>query len=909
MLSKMNLMLNIAFLPFKDLLFYDQEKINRITFDSHNLNKKQKKFQKEIHHSILSSCVPSSLDEVDLLMNKFHPYLYNVYFKNSEKNVESLEREIYQYFFQIIEQFSKGLLSHRDGEIVFKYWKQERSFDQVLNSEIKYDDVWDAYSDLDKVHMFNMLGRLIPLDLLVATHYEINGLYDPMQLNSVYHHINLADAPLHDILRHGVAENHIHASAAFNFSLLWTEVMNFKGNMKQEFLGGYFKKFQNKEYSNSNETAEYILTAQIIRIILAQYLKSKSNEPIYQWINNLFKFDVKEFNSILTILSSKNHKNFQSIIQLKECLEYLKKEFSLDDGDRKNDILFSIFQEEKHIKTYAENIFLHHVMKYKNQNWKKEKQKQFTEFFSLFFQYIRIKNEFYQQINQVNSIKGLDFFRPYFDRATSGFDKKDKSYYVEMLRNLFQNQYLKKVELRLSIANKKDKNRDNLKKIFSAYKHVLVEDYNIEKDTGVDFPRLGIVYHLIKEKDDTEKNWENYDMYDDKTWNSLHYGKSQHKYFNLVDIMLYLRNKVPYLANFVVGLDAASLENNTPTHVFASVFEKARNSDNDQMLMRDGNAQLSKQQSLFFTFHAGEDFRHLNSGLRRIDEVIQFCKFHSGDRIGHGIALGLSVEKWVSRNSVVVVPRGEYLDNLLWIWGVYTRTTDINYKTFIYLEHRINVIAKSIFEITNGLTIELLYEVYQERFKPLYKCFSKLDIEECQKNKNSQSKAWDVRTLLNAYHEQKYLEKMEDSIYINSSANEEEMTKDMQRYLRDKVAMNGIVIEVNPSSNYVIGQMDSLYENQFFQINTLDDNNLSNIMININSDDPIVFNTNVSNEMAYLYYGMLYKGIGKDSALKWIEKVRKSGMDTSFIRDNVSNYDYIRQLDSLIEALDNPTYC
>lgn len=909
-------MLNIAFLPFKDLLFYDQEKIIDVTFSTHNsikTNKEKKEFLKKIYHNILSYCFPSSLDEVDLLMNKFHPYLYNVYFKGSEKDKESLEREIYQYFFQLIEQFSKGLLSHRDGEIVFKYWKQERSFDQVLKSEIKYDDVWDAYSELDKVHMFNMLGRLIPLDLLVATHYEINGLYDPMQLNGVYHHINLADAPLHDILRHGVAENHIHASAAFNFSLLWTEVMNFKGDMKREFLGDYFKSFQNTEYSHSSQTAEYILTAQIIRIVLAQYLKSKTDIPIYQWINELFKSDVKEFNSIINVLSSKNHKDFKSIIQLKDCLEYLKKEFSLDDGDRKSDILFSIFQEERHINTYAENIFLHHVMKYKEKNWKKERQKNFTEFFSLFFQYIRIKNEFYQQINQVNSIKGLDFFRPYFDRATSGFDKKDKSYYIEMLRNLFQNQYLKKVELRLSIANKKDKNRDNLKKIFSAYKYILVEDYNINKDTGVDFPRLGIVYHLIKEKDDTKKNWENYDVHNEKTWNSLHYGKSQHKYFNLVDIMLHLRNKVPYLANFIVGLDAASLENNTPTHVFAPVFEKARNSDNDQMLTIDGDAQISKQQSLFFTFHAGEDFRHLNSGLRRIDEVIQFCKFHSGDRIGHGIALGLSVEKWVIKNPVVVVPKGEYLDNLLWIWGVYTRTTDINYKTFIYLEHRINIIAKGIFKSTKGLTIELLYEVYQERFKPLYKSFSKVEFKEnddCpQKQKKPDLELWDCRTLLNAYHEQKYLESMEESIYINSSANEEEMTKDMQRYLRDKVAMNGIVIEVNPSSNYVIGQMDSLYENQFFQITTLDDNNLSNIMININSDDPIVFNTNVSNEMAYLYYGMLYKGIGKDSALKWIEKVRKSGMDTSFIRDNVSNYDYIRQLDALIEALDNPTYC
>jgi len=49
----------------------------------------------------------------------------------------------------------------------------------------------------------------------------------------------------------------------------------------------------------------------------------------------------------------------------------------------------------------------------------------------------------------------------------------------------------------------------------------------------------------------------------------------------------------------------------------------------------------------------------------------------------------------------------------------------------------------------------------------------------------------------------------------------------------------------------------------------------------------MIFNTNVSNELVYIYYGMLKQGIGREAALEWIEKLRKSGIETSFIRGTV----------------------
>ncbi|PKQ87693.1 hypothetical protein CXK86_29200 [Paenibacillus sp. BGI2013] len=917
MLKKINMILNVAFFPFKDLSFYNNNDLVDIAIAVHDQtnNKKAKqrnfksikKFKEKCQQNIISNCEVNSLDEIDLILEKFYPFFYKRYFKNENLTLHEVEQKIYEYFFYIVEQFSRALLTHRDGQVVFKYWKHE------YDIKGEFDDFWNSFTESDKVHMFSALGRLLPLDLFVASYYVNNNLHKSIQLSNLYQHVNLADAPLHDVLRNGVAENHVHASAAFNFSLLWQSCMNFNGNFTNNHIGKYLNEFEPSNTNTSTSCKEYILTAQILRIIIAQYLKTSTHdESIFEWIRSNFRGDLEVFFSILSSESS-----FMPVDVLKECIEKLKREFNIDSYDDHTDYIFSIFEEDKHIKTFGENLFLFHAMKFKAtiEHSNKRTQSSFNEFCYLFFRYLRIKNEFYQQVHQTNTIKGLDYFRAYFDRATSGFNKDSNDYYLVMLRNLFQNQYLRKVELRLSILGTEGENKYNIKKLICAYKQILIEDYNINEDTEVIFPRIGIVYHLIKIKDDIHKDWREFEKNTQKI-KFIHYGKTQKSYIDKVKMILNLRNKVPYLSNFIIGLDAASLENNTPIHVFAPVFEQARNSDNESMVIVDRDGFIAKQQSLFFTFHAGEDFRHLHSGLRRVDEVIDFCKFHSGDRIGHGIALGVSVEKWVEENEVIVMPRGEYLDNLLWTWGVYTKVSDINYRTYAYLQHKIYSIAKNIFceEYDSSLSVELLYEVYRLRFNHIGETLSKpqdISIDEwIKRNEWSDSDPkWSLNRLIRVYHDEKYLEKLMEPIFISTSEIEAEMTVDMQRYVRKKVATTGVVIEVNPTSNYAIGKMESYSENQFFDVNLVNDSNLSNIMININSDDPIVFNTNVSNEIAYLYYGMLDKGLGKNTALNWIEDIRKSGMDTSFIRDNISNFDYIRQLNCLIDSLNDPNYC
>ena len=54
---------------------------------------------------------------------------------------------------------------------------------------------------------------------------------------------------------------------------------------------------------------------------------------------------------------------------------------------------------------------------------------------------------------------------------------------------------------------------------------------------------------------------------------------------------------------------------------------------------------------------------------------------------------------------------------------------------------------------------------------------------------------------------------------------------------------------------------------------------------NPHSDDPSVFNTNVSNEISYIFYALQKKGYSREEALRWIDKIRKYGMESSFLQD------------------------
>ena len=73
------------------------------------------------------------------------------------------------------------------------------------------------------------------------------------------------------------------------------------------------------------------------------------------------------------------------------------------------------------------------------------------------------------------------------------------------------------------------------------------------------------------------------------------------------------------------------------------------------------------------TVHVGEDYVHLLSGLRRVDEALGQFSMREGDRIGHGLALGVDPREWVQRAGRLAVACEDRLLDLAWEWSWYGR--------------------------------------------------------------------------------------------------------------------------------------------------------------------------------------------------------------------------------------------
>lgn len=113
--------------------------------------------------------------------------------------------------------------------------------------------------------------------------------------------------------------------------------------------------------------------------------------------------------------------------------------------------------------------------------------------------------------------------------------------------------------------------------------------------------------------------------------------------------LVVLLEKTPGLNTLIRGVDAASNERHAGPEVFAPTYRRMR------------NAGIRR-----FTYHAGEDFAHLASGLRAITEAVMFLELGAGCRIGHGTASGLSPKKWwKAMGAAVVMPAEDRLDDLV----------------------------------------------------------------------------------------------------------------------------------------------------------------------------------------------------------------------------------------------------
>lgn len=200
-----------------------------------------------------------------------------------------------------------------------------------------------------------------------------------------------------------------------------------------------------------------------------------------------------------------------------------------------------------------------------------------------------------------------------------------------------------------------------------------------------------------------------------------------------------------------------------------------------------------------------------------------------------------------------------------------------------------------------GIAIEILIAGYHRLFALHENDPEMIEREFCEKLCSGEKIQWDPVLLVAARHCKKFVKEMEKPVHYEITEQDLLIVEELQKILKGKLGRKGIVLEINPSSNTAIADLDVVEANQLYQMHQIND--AQNIIVCINSDDPAVFNTNVSNELAYIYYGMLERNISREAALHWIDQIRRNGLDSSFIHRRESDELLVKKLNELIESM------
>lgn len=323
----------------------------------------------------------------------------------------------------------------------------------------------------------------------------------------------------------------------------------------------------------------------------------------------------------------------------------------------------------------------------------------------VFFRYLIFHTHHWQKATQSGKTTGLRHFKGYYD-ANQRIPSANRMFELSDLAidRLASSRVLRQIEGRLGPP------RGNLARYLP---WVLAFANQADKGT---LTKMGIVIHFIKSEhpDEDRRMLKRFGSKNGKSFPHRcglqnipivrHQNIRRGVYFQARQLYRLLTKPHPVVP-FIVGLDAANLELTTPPEVFAPAFRFLREYP---LEMRPRKAfgegweayrhvpHLVKNRQLGMTFHVGEDFRHILSGLRAIHEVIEFMNPLPGDRLGHATALALEPEIWMEQvGHQAILPKQEWLDTLVWLHHLLGPGHDLIGE--LAIEDKIQLLSKEIY--------------------------------------------------------------------------------------------------------------------------------------------------------------------------------------------------------------------
>lgn len=460
---------------------------------------------------------------------------------------------------------------------------------------------------------------------------------------------------------------------------------------------------------------------------------------------------------------------------------------------------------------------------------------------------------------QDNLGMGFERFKLYEDRKATvigDITLSDADIYASVFDRYYQEKNIEKVEFRIAPC----KSVEDYHRLTKQLRQLRKTHWHQE----VSEKHFGLVVHFIKTKDKKKLKPKPY----------------QHRYEQYLDaqerqlqtLLCWIENASDEELALFVGIDSANYEIECPPEVFAGMFYQIQ----EQWKIRYGT---SERPRIHQTYHVGEDFRTITTGMRRVWETMEFLEYKATDRLGHALAIGLDVDDYFEHaRNYVSCTYLEWVDDLVWMYGL------IQEDKHISKENR---------EVYTHILQRYFTSDRKEREMLFFPKPIEDDIDTALKDYYSGMKqrgAWMANPEMRNELEHKYpqLETYFRNIEFYNLGEKPMVTKIDKHYLscvkwvQDVVATYiieaGFIIEANPTSNRKISSVQRHEElpvvqfiRRFAERGALDN-------ICINTDDSAIFQTNSGNE-----YELIGECVGQFVAPTLLKRLASTSRNACFV--------------------------
>ncbi|GGA76970.1 hypothetical protein GCM10011369_18600 [Neiella marina] len=347
---------------------------------------------------------------------------------------------------------------------------------------------------------------------------------------------------------------------------------------------------------------------------------------------------------------------------------------------------------------------------------------------------------------------------------------------------------------------------------------------------------------------------------------------------NQAAILMDMLKYEPRLTRWIRGVDAAANEMHAPPELFGPLFRA-----------------LAKSGIAHFTYHVGEDFPHLISGIRSIDDALRFLPLRNGDRLGHCTAIGITPDIWKrSLPSSLSMTKETRLLDLVFIWRELRSHPELlRYASDAAIEAV--RLAHEVFSLEEEISITTLDKVFNLRgvLAESEGMLGELDgplkpksfwLEEYELARDYAKTAGMTRPL-KLYKQwltsddvrQQRAEYVEVSLeYLPDKA-----VVSLQQAVMAKMADRNIAVECPPTSNTRISQYRDVREHHIFRWMGLQEEVIEGdvpMSICLGSDDPGIFAADLKSEVYHLFVVLTRKfGLSPAEALRKVAEVNENG--------------------------------